>query len=251
MSTFGNKGWKFGRSSDNNYPIESFNKQIKDCFTKYASLSVINVLNVICREIIVLLLVKQIARQLCSKSTKWRRLKRPVDAAYADYDTVHWQHKQTNSSFSLLYRYGLTVMYLFILYVDLIFASKLFKFTIGKQSIPAKSFVKLNSSGRKKKKSSWLFNTYYLFLNISCLFLKVLCLENRFSRSKRDKVCCSSFFFWFNDFIKSNGYLRIIVKFQMTYLAFKTYFWQQIDKWYHAEQHFANVRNWCERVFDN
>jgi hypothetical protein len=41
-----------GGSSGNN-PIESFNKQIKDCFTKYESLSVINLLNVICRDIIV------------------------------------------------------------------------------------------------------------------------------------------------------------------------------------------------------
>jgi hypothetical protein len=163
-----------GGSSGNN-PIESFNKQIKDCFTKYESLSVINLLNVICRDIIVyysynqhpISMVANVPSDDCKKDHLILLEMKLCDAQFQIYSYLPNTILFTDSTskpprifhqFIDMAKRSCTCSF----YIDraichhLIFSSRLFKFTIGKQSIPSKTFVKMKSSGRKKKNSKAL-----------------------------------------------------------------------------------------------
>jgi hypothetical protein len=147
----------------------------QNCFTKYESLSVINLLNVICRDIIVYYSYNQhpisMVANVPSDDCKKDQLKlfgiKLCDAQFQIYSYLPNTILFTDSTSK-----PLRVFHQFIdmakrsctcfFYIDraichhLIFSSKLFKFTIGKQSITAKTFVKMKSSSRKKKNSKAL-----------------------------------------------------------------------------------------------
>ncbi len=156
-------------ASTRNNQIESVNKQIKDCFTKYESFSVINLLNVIGRDIIIyysyhkhaISLVPNILSENSQDNKLIQLEKQLVDINFQIYTYLHNTVQDTDTSmptgviyyFIDMSRRSCTCSY----YIDmaichhLLFASKLYKFTIERQSIPSMSFVKLKASGRKPK----------------------------------------------------------------------------------------------------
>ncbi len=143
------------------------------CFTKYESLSIINLLNVIRREIIVyysynkhpISLVPNVPSEKETDNTLIQLEKEltpgqfqmysylPNTILYTDYSVPN----HVSNYFIDFLRRSCTCSY----YIDsalchhLLLASKLFKFTIGRQSIPSTSFVKLKSAGRKPKNGKW------------------------------------------------------------------------------------------------
>jgi hypothetical protein len=116
-------------SSTGNNPIESVNKQIKDCFTKYESLSVINLLNVICRDLIVyysynkhaISLVPNLPSANCKDNVLIQLEKKLVHAQFQVYpylpNTILYSDCSVSNKVLIdIHRYRETLVYVLVLY---------------------------------------------------------------------------------------------------------------------------------------